>query len=322
VGNVTIENPFILAPMAGITDAPFRKLCREQGAALVCTEMVSAKGLWYGSEKTKELLRVGAEEKPASIQLFGGEPEIMAAAVKELAEETDVLIDVNMGCPVPKVVKNGEGSALLKTPDQAARIVERMAREAARSGKGVTVKMRTGFAGGRIDAPAFAKLMEDAGAAAVAVHGRTREQYYGGRADWIVISEVKAALNVPVVGSGDVMSGADAVRMLEQTGCDGVMIARGVLGNPWIFREALACLGGADEAEVQALRPRRAEKVEMFIRHAAMIADLRGTRAATREMRKHTGWYFKGEHGVNALKNAANAIDEYAALIDEIRRFA
>jgi tRNA-dihydrouridine synthase B len=308
--------------MAGITDGTFRKLCREKGAALVYTEMVSAKGIWYGSEKTRELLRIDDEEKPAAIQLFGNEPEIMAAAVKEISETEDVLIDVNMGCPVTKIVKNGEGSALMKDPERAARVTEAMAIEAARTGKFVTVKMRAGFDREGVNAVTFAKCMEDAGAAAVAVHGRTREQYYSGKADWSVIADVKAALKIPVVGSGDAMNGADAVRMLAQTGCDGVMIARGALGNPWIFREALLRLRDADEDEIRAAAPSRAEKTDLFVRHAEMTAKAKGTRVAVREMRKHVGWYFKGEYGVTALKNAANGIHEFDALIAEIRLFA
>ncbi|MDR1028280.1 MAG: tRNA-dihydrouridine synthase, partial [Clostridiales Family XIII bacterium] len=272
--------------------------------------------------KTRELLRVDETEKPAAIQLFGSEPEVMAAATEGLADEPDILIDVNMGCPVAKVVKNGEGSALMRTPARAARVVEAMAAKAARSGKAVTVKIRAGFVADNINAQTFARLMEDAGAAAVAVHGRTREQYYSGHADWGVVAEVKAALNVPVIGSGDVMDASDAVRMLAETGCDGVMIARGALGNPWIFREARALLDGADDAEIRASRPSRAEKAEMFIRHARMIAETKGEYVATREMRKHVGWYFKGEPGVAALKNAATALEGFAALMDEIRRFA
>jgi tRNA-dihydrouridine synthase B len=321
IGNITIDNPFILAPMAGITDGSFRKLCREQGAALVYTEMVSAKGLWYGSAKTRELLRVDDSEKPAAYQLFGSEPDIMRAAVKELSSEEKILIDINMGCPVPKVVKNGEGSALMKTPALAARVVEAMSREAARSQKAVTVKIRAGFGEGDSGAVAFAKEIEAAGAAAIAIHGRTREQYYSGKADWNVIADVKSAVNIPVIGSGDVMSGADAVRMLDQTGCDGVMFARGALGNPWVFREALLYLAGASDADVRAAAPSRAQKGDMFIRHAKLLAGEKGEHAAVREMRKHVGWYFKGESGVTALKNAANNIDTFAALITEIRNF-
>ena len=232
IGNVKINGISVLAPMAGVTDIGFRTVCRECGAAYTYTEMVSAKGLWYGDKKTGRLLKTGAEERNTGFQLFGRDPEIMAFAADALKEEKNLILDLNAGCPVPKIVKNGEGSALLKEPEQLYDVVRAMVEKA---GKPVTVKIRKGFYRGENTAVEAARAAEAAGASAVTVHGRTREQYYDGRADWDAVAQVKKALKIPVIGNGDVKSGRDAVRMMEETGCDGVMIARGALGNPWIF---------------------------------------------------------------------------------------
>jgi tRNA-dihydrouridine synthase B len=280
--------------------------------------MVSARGLWYKDQKTGVLLRLRPEEQPAAFQLFGSEPEIMAHAAAQLDGAENVLIDINMGCPVPKVTKNGDGSALMKNPDLAGRIVEAMV---AKTKKPVTVKMRAGWDENDINAVAFAKTVVAAGAAAVTVHGRTRAQYYKGKADWSLIAKVKAAVSVPVVGNGDVMNGADAIRMLEETGCDLVMIARGALGNPWIFQECLLRYEGADEEAIRLSSPDSPARAEMFLRHACLVRQEKGADVALREMRKHVGWYFKGDRGVTTLKNTVNRIGDFETLFTEIEAF-
>lgn len=312
IGNIELKNPFVLAPLAGITDKSMRLLCLEQGASLVYTEMVSGKGLWYGDKKTGKLLEIGEKESPVAFQLFGSEPEIMAFAAKELRECENVILDLNVGCPVPKIVKNGEGSALLRTLDRLFDVVSAMVKEA---GKPVTAKIRMGFARDENLAVEAAKTLESAGAAAVTVHGRTREQYYEGKADWQVIADVKKALNIPVIGNGDVNTGEDAVAMLEMTGCDGVMIARGALGNPWIFRDAVALWKGEKKPDV----PTKEEKVNMLLRHLDLAAHDKGEHIAVREMRKHVGWYVKGMHGASAVKREINTIDDMSKMCETIR---
>ena len=312
IKNLEFRNPFVLAPLAGITDKSMRSLCAEQGASLVYTEMVSGKGLWYGDRKTGTLLSIGEHEGPVAFQLFGSEPEIMAFAAKELRDRDNVLIDLNVGCPVPKIVKNGEGSALLKKPDVLFDVVSAMVKEA---GKPVTAKIRMGFARGENLAVETAKALEAAGAAAVTVHGRTREQYYEGKADWQVIADVKKAVKIPVIGNGDVNTGRDAVDMLDQTGCDGVMIARGALGNPWIFRDAIALWKG----DTMPPEPKKEERVNMLLRHIDMVDYDKGDRIAVREMRKHVGWYVKGMHGASAIKREINQIDDIEKMRQAIR---
>ena len=318
IGDFQPETPFFMAPLAGITDGPFRQLVREQGAALVCTEMVSAKGLWYGDKKTRCLLRFEEMERPVAYQLFGCEPEVMAHGVKTLDGDENVILDINMGCPVPKVVRNGEGSALMKDPDLAGAVVAAMVGQTT---KPITVKFRAGWDADHINAVSFAKTMAQAGAAAIAIHGRTREQYYSGKADWDLIGEVKSAVSIPVIGNGDVFCAADARRMMKVTGCDAVMIARGALGNPWIFRDARMLWEGAEEEEVAALAPDRRDKVKMFLKQLALTRAEKGAVVALREMRKHVGWYFKGEAGVNTLKNRVNQITDWDRLVLEIEQF-
>ena len=301
IGDFIPANPFFLAPLAGITDAPTRLLAKEMGAALVYTEMVSAKGMHYGNKNSESLLRIDPDEKPAAIQLFGAEPEMIAWAARFLRDRDHAILDLNMGCPVPKVVKNGEGSALMKDPDAVRRIVAAAVENA---GRPVTVKIRSGWNPAAVNAPEIARIAQDAGAAAVAVHGRTREQFYAGRADWSVIARVVDAVDLPVIGSGDVFSGADALRMMAETGCDYVMIARGALGNPWIFREALALYEGRPLPEPPGLP----EKIRVIRRHLALAALEKGERVAVMEMRKHLGWYLKGEPGSAALRRQANGL--------------
>lgn len=309
IGTIELENPFVMAPLAGITDVAMRKLVKEQGAALVCSEMISAKGLWYKDKNTERLLLTNPEEAPLMYQLFGSEPDIMADAARQLKDRANAGLDINMGCPVPKVVKNGEGSALLKTPDLIYDIVSAVVKAA---GKPVTGKIRIGWDDDSVNAVEVAKAVEAAGAAAVAVHGRTRMQYYTGTSDWDVIRSVKEAVSIPVMGNGDVFSGEDAIRMMEETGCDLVMIARGALGNPWIFRDAIALWNGEEKPQP----PSTSEKIEMMLRHLDLLADLKGENIAVKEMRKHVGWYLKGVHGSAAVRRKVNNINE----IEELKR--
>lgn len=314
IGNVQLDNPFLLAPLAGITDAPTRRICREMGAALVYSEMVSGKGLYYGDKKTDQLLFLYEEEKPVAYQLFGSEPEIMAFAARTLDSRENAILDINMGCPVPKIVKNGEGSALLKKVDLVYDLVSAMT---ANTAKPVTAKIRIGFDQSCINAVETAKAIEEAGAAAVAVHGRTREQFYSGKADWMQIAAVKNAVSIPVIGNGDVTDGDSAMAMMKETGCDFVMIGRGALGNPWIFREVLAAWKGEPKPDL----PNLDEKKEMMLRHFHDMMELKGEYAAVREMRKFVGWYLKGIPGSAALRGKINQIEhaqELAAAIGEL----
>ena len=335
LGNVEIENPFLLAPLAGVTDAPMRSLCRARGAALVYTEMVSCKGLYYGDNNTERLLMIREDEKPVAYQIFGREPDMISFAVKDFYSRENALIDINMGCPVPKIVKNGEGSALLKEPDRvydlvcaAVKASEEAARETAGTGKGaaadvpepkpVTAKIRAGWDSENINAVEIAKAIEAAGGAAVAVHGRTRDQFYSGKADWDLIRKVKEAVTIPVIGNGDIFSGEDAVRMLKETGCDMVMIARGALGNPWIFEEALALWKG----ETPPARPTIEERVRVMKEHFTDLMSVKGEYAAVREMRKHASWYTKGLHGSAAMRRRINSIESAGELIREFESLA
>ena len=348
IGNVKIENPFLLAPLAGVTDAPVRSLCRARGAALVYTEMVSCKGLYYGDNNTERLLMVRDDEKPVAYQIFGREPDMIAFAVKDFYNRENALIDINMGCPVPKIVKNGEGSALLKDLDlvydlvaAAVKASEEAAKEkTAKAGccentesgtgkdadagvlagskrvseiKPITAKIRAGWDAESINAVETAKAIEAAGGAAVAVHGRTRDQFYSGKADWDLIRKVKEAVSIPVIGNGDIFSGADAMRMLSETGCDMVMIARGALGNPWIFEEALALWKG----EAPPSKPSIEERVRVMKEHFTDLVSVKGEYAAVREMRKHASWYTKGLRGSAAMRRRFNSIESADALIIE-----
>lgn len=306
IGDVQLKNPFLLAPLAGITDKAMRSLCAMQGASLVYTEMVSAKGLWYGDRKSHKLLDIGDNEEMVGYQLFGSDPEILAFAAKNLKDAANPVLDLNVGCPVPKIVKNGEGSALLKDMDKLYDIVKAMVDNA---GKPVTAKIRMGFERGSNTAVETAKTLEAAGVAAVTVHGRTREQFYDGKADWKVISDVKDAVSIPVIGNGDVYTGQDALDMMKITGCDGVMIARGALGNPWIFREA-AELWEGKRGEELSKPPSDEEKIRTLIKHLDMIIEDKGEAIAVREIRKHVGWYIKGMHGAAALRRQVNGIAE------------
>lgn len=302
IGNTVLENNVILAPMAGVTDLPFRVLCREQGAGCVVTEMVSAKAVLYNNKNTRELLQIDPAERPAAVQLFGSEPDIMAEIAARLEEGPYDYIDVNMGCPVPKFVNNGEGSALMKNPERAKEVLTAMVKAVK---KPVTVKFRKGFNDLSVNAVEFAKMAESCGVAAVAVHGRTREQYYSGKADWDIIRQVKEAVRIPVIGNGDIFTPEDAGRMLKETGCDGIMVARGAKGNPWLFGRINHYL---DTGEVLP-GPSMAEIKAMILRHGRMLVQFKGEGVAMREMRGHMAWYTKGMPHSATLRNEINQVE-------------
>ena len=306
IGNVTLPNNMILAPMAGVTDLPFRVLCAEQGAGMVCMEMISAKALSYHNKNTEELLHISEKEGLVSLQLFGSEPELMGEMAKQIEELPFAVLDINMGCPVPKIVNNGEGSALMKNPLLAGKIIEAVARSTV---KPVTVKIRRGFDDAHENAAELARIAQESGAAAVTVHGRTREQYYAGEADLTCIRAVKQALRIPVIGNGDVTDAASAKRMMEETGCDGVMVGRAARGNPWIFTQIAQGL-----ANERVEKPDRDEVKHMMLRHAGMLLEEKGEYIGVREMRKHVAWYTAGYPNSAAMRRAVNEVTSYAAL--------
>ena len=299
IGNLTFENKVFLAPMAGVTDSAFRRICVEQGCGMVTTELISAKGLYYGSENTEALLKLTNEEKPAAVQIFGRDPYIMAKAAERFdSDDRFFAIDINMGCPAPKVVKNGEGSALLKEPELAAEIVREVSRA---TSKPVTVKYRIGFDSNSINAVEFGKVLEEAGAKCITLHGRTREQMYSGTANWDIIRQVKESVSIPVVGNGDVNSFDSALRLFQETNCDAIMIGRGAQGNPFIFREVGDYLNGRE-----IRRPTNEEKIDTVIRHLKLEIEDFGEYKAVREMRKHIAWYLKGLKNSIDIKNQIN----------------
>lgn len=313
IGNLALSNPYILAPMAGVTDLPFRLLCKEQGAGLLCMEMVSAKAIQYNNKNTKALLEIHPEEEPVSLQLFGSDPEVISEVAKQIEELPFAILDINMGCPVPKIVRNGEGSALMNQPKLVYEIVSKTVKAIR---KPVTVKIRKGFNDESINAVEIAKIIEDAGGAAVAVHGRTREQYYSGKADWDIIRQVKEAVSIPVIGNGDVTSGESALAMIRETGCDGVMIGRGAQGNPWIFSE----LREYEKTGQMPARPSNEELKEMMLRHARLQMQYKGDFLGIREMRKHVAWYTTGLPNSARLRGEINAVESYEELEELLKK--
>lgn len=319
IGNIQLDTNVLLAPMAGVTDITYRTICKEMGAGLVYTEMVSAKGLYYNDVKTKRLMKINEKNRPVSLQIFGSDPTIMAYVVDEyINDRTDIdIIDINMGCPTPKIVKNGDGSALMKSPELAGEIVNKIKKVAT---KPVTVKIRAGWDSKTINAPEFAKILEFNGADMIAVHGRTREQFYTGKADYNIIKQVKENVNVPVVGNGDIYEPQDTIKMLEETNCDGVMIGRGILGNPWLIKNTVKILNG--DFNFYIVTPE--ERIEMVKRHAMMLTEELDEKIAILEMRKFAAWYLKGMKNssdargkINKITTAAdlcNILDEYVKL--------
>nr|WP_296010119.1 tRNA dihydrouridine synthase DusB [uncultured Blautia sp.] len=313
IGNVLLENNLILAPMAGVTDLPFRLLCKEQGAGLICTEMVSAKAIYFKNKNTESLMEIDKRERPVSLQLFGSEPDLMAEIARQIEPRNFDILDINMGCPVPKVVNNGEGSALMKNPKLVHEIVSKVSRAIQ---KPVTVKIRKGFTEDSVNAVEIAKILEDAGAAAVAVHGRTREQYYSGQADWEIIRKVKEAVSIPVIGNGDVDSPQKAEALVKETGCDGIMIGRAVQGNPWLFSRILHYQKTGEVLPGQGME----EVKEMILRHAKMQLKYKGDYTGMREMRKHVAWYTTGMPHSASVRRMVNEVESYEQLVELVSR--
>ena len=314
IGSVTLPNNLILAPMAGVTDLPFRLLCKEQGAGLLCMEMVSAKAIMYKNRNTQALLTIDPKEPPVSLQLFGSEPDVIAEVAKQIEERPFDILDINMGCPVPKIVNNGEGSALMKNPLLAGKIIEKTVRAIK---KPVTVKIRKGFDENHVNAVEMAKVAQESGAAAVAVHGRTREQFYSGKADWEIIRAVKESVHIPVIGNGDLLCAEDVIAMQEQTGCDGFMIGRGAQGNPWIFKQVLHFF----ETGQPLAKPSIDEVAAMILRHAQMMEAYKGEYIGIREIRKHAAWYTAGYPNSARLRELINGVESYGALEELLTRW-
>ena len=314
IGDVTLANNCILAPMAGVTDLPFRLLCKEQGVGLICMEMVSAKAIYYNNKNTEELMAIHPDETPVSLQLFGSDADIIAEMAKRIEERPFAILDINMGCPVPKVVNNGEGSALMKNPKLVEEILTKLVKAI---NKPVTVKIRKGFNDASVNAVEIARIAESCGVAAVAVHGRTREQYYSGKADWDIIAAVKGAVKIPVIGNGDVVDALSAKALIEQTGCDGVMIGRAAQGNPWIFKEVVTYL----ETGVIPPKPTPEQVKDTVIRHAKLQLEYKGEYTGVREMRKHLSWYTAGYPNSARFRqmiNSMESMDQLIASVEEI----
>ena len=312
IGNVNLDNKVFLSPMAGVTDLPFRLICKEQDCGMLYTEMVNAKALCYDDQNTKKMLKIEEEEHPVAIQIFGSDPEYMGGAARILNSYPNEILDINMGCPAPKVVKNGDGSALLKNPELAAKVLSAVVEN---SEKPVTLKIRKGWDDTCINAVEIAKIAEDCGISAIAVHGRTREQYYSGKADWDIIKEVKENVSIPVIGNGDVFEVEDAINMLNKTNCDAIMIGRGAQGNPWIFKRINHYMQTGEILPEPTLE----EKIGTAMKHLKLAVEEHGEYVAVREMRKHIAWYLKGLRNSARVRDEINKIESYEEVVSKLK---
>lgn len=314
IGNVTLDNKVFLSPMAGVTDLPFRLICKEQECGMLYTEMINAKALCYDDQNTKKMLKIEEEEHPVAVQIFGSDPAFMGGAAEILNEYPNEILDINMGCPAPKVIKNGDGSALMKNPKLAEEVLKSVVKN---SKKPVTLKIRKGWDDNNINAVEIAKIAEASGISALAIHGRTREQYYSGKADWDIIAKIKESINIPVIGNGDVFEVEDAINMINKTNCDAIMIGRGAQGNPWIFKR-INCYMKTGEILPE---PTGEEKINTALKHLKLAIDEHGEYVAVREMRKHIAWYLKGLRGSARLRDEINKIESYEEVVNKLRDY-
>ena len=314
IGNLNLDNRVFLSPKAGVTDLPFRLICKEQDCGMLYTEMVNAKALCYDDQNTKKMLKIEEEEHPVAIQIFGSDPEYMGGAAKILNSYPNEILDINMGCPAPKVVKNGDGSALLKNPELAAKVLKAVV---GNSEKPVTLKIRKGWDDTCINAVEIAKIAEDCGISAIAIHGRTREQYYSGKADWDIIRQVKENVSIPVIGNGDVFEVEDAINMLNQTNCDAIMIGRGAQGNPWIFKRINHYMQTGEILPEPTLE----EKINTAKKHLKLAVEEHGEYVAVREMRKHIAWYLKGLRNSARVRDEINKIESYEEVVNKLESY-
>ena len=314
IGNVTLDNKVFLSPMAGVTDLPFRLICKEQDCGMLYTEMINAKALCYDDQNTKKMLKIEEEEHPVAVQIFGSDPAFMGGAAEILNEYPNEILDINMGCPAPKVIKNGDGSALMKNPKLAEEVLKSVVKN---SKKPVTLKIRKGWDDNNINAVEIAKIAEASGISALAIHGRTREQYYSGKADWDIIAKIKESINIPVIGNGDVFEVEDAINMINKTNCDAIMIGRGAQGNPWIFKRINHYMKTGQILP----EPTGEEKINTALKHLKLAIDEHGEYVAVREMRKHIAWYLKGLRGSARLRDEINKIESYEEVVNKLRDY-